>query len=492
MANKKNITTRAEDYSQWYLDVIEAAELAQNSAVRGSMVIRPNGYALWEGIQAFLDKRIKETGHRNAYFPLLIPKSFLSKEASHVKGFAKEAAVVTHYRLIESEDGNSVVVDPAAKLEEELIIRPTSETIIYSSFSDWVTSWRDLPLLINQWGNVLRWELRTRPFLRTAEFLWQEGHCAHATHEESVEEVVRMLDVYYETLTELLAIPAVKGRKSASERFAGAIDTYTLESLMPDGKALQSCTSHDLGQNFAQAFDVKFAAKDGTTEYVWQNSWGLSTRTIGALIMTHSDDKGLVLPPRIASTQVVIVPIFRDENKDAVLSYATDLYTQIKAQGIRVSLDDRDYETPGSKFNQYEKEGIPVRIEVGPRDMEAGQAVVAFRDNGEKQTISSEQIASMLPKTLEEIQQRMYEKAAKFLTENTHEINTFEEFKQQLEGSKGFLKAFWCEDEQCEEQIKAETKASTRCLPLDSKEEQGKCVHCGKDAKHRWIFAQSY
>ncbi len=504
MAEKKAITARAQDYSQWYLDVIEAADLAETSIVRGCMVIKPHGYALWENVRDFLDRRFKETGHVNAYFPLFIPKSLLSREADHIKGFAKECAVVTHHRLIESPDGKGLIVDPTAKLDEELIIRPTSETIMYETYHKWVKSWRDLPLLINQWNNVVRWELRTRPFLRTTEFLWQEGHTVHATEAEAEAETMQMLGIYQELAEEYLAIPVVPGRKSESEKFAGALRTFTIEGLMQDGKALQSGTSHNLGQNFAKAFEVKFADKDGTVQYAWQTSWGLSTRIIGALIMSHSDDKGLVLPPRIAPTQVAIVPIFKTETQTAVLEFVSSITQTLKSAGIRVKLDDRDYETPGAKFNEWEKKGVPVRLEVGPRDMEAQTAVVVIRYSGEKRTVAVADLASELPKLLEQIQAELLSKARQFLQDNTTTVDSYEEFKQVLETKKGFLKALWCGDAACEEQIKEDTKATSRCLPFDSKPEVGAdteieaqpqtgiCFHCGKPATQRWLFAQAY
>lgn len=490
MANKK-ITTREADYSQWYLDVIEAAQLAENSIVRGCMVIKPYGYAIWEGIQRFMDKRIKETGHENLYFPIFIPKSLFSREAEHVEGFAKESAVVTHHRLKLDESTKQIVVDPEAKLGEELIVRPTSETIMYDTFSNWIKSWRDLPLLTNQWANIVRWEMRTRPFLRTAEFLWQEGHTAHATHDEADDEAIKMLGVYRELAEDVLAVPVITGTKSESEKFAGALRTYCIEAMMQDGKALQAGTSHHLGQNFAKAFDVKFADKDEEIKYVWQTSWGLSTRIIGALIMSHSDDKGLVLPSKIAPIQVVIVPIFKEENKKEVLSYAEKVFTQLKESDIRVKLDDRDYETPGSKFNEWEKKGVPVRLEIGPKDIENNAVMSVNRVTGEKKSISSTTVQEEIKLMLEKIQKDLFDNAKKRLESNIYDVTTWEEFKDVVE-NKGFARVFWDEDPVTEAKIKEETKATSRCLPFDTKEEEGKCIYSGKPAKRRWIFAQAY
>ncbi len=502
MSEAKKLTTQEQDYSQWYLDVIEAAQLAETSIVRGCMVIRPYGYAIWEGVQGFLDKRFKQTGHENAYFPLFIPKSLLSREADHVKGFAKECAVVTHHRLIESPDGKGVVVDPDAKLGEELIVRPTSETIMYETYSKWVNSWRDLPVMINQWNNVVRWELRTRPFLRTAEFLWQEGHTVHETEDQAEAEVMQMLGIYQELCKNILAVPVIPGRKSENEKFAGALRTFTIEGLMQDGKALQCGTSHNLGQNFAKAFEVKFAARDGSTQYAWQTSWGLSTRIIGALIMSHSDDKGLVLPPAIAPTQVVIVPIFKEENQEAVMAYATSVSEKLQdlnieyagsvKQDLRVKLDSRDFESPGRKFNEWEKKGIPVRIEVGPRDMEAGNVVMVRRDTGEKQVVALKDLASTITTLLPEMQAGLLTKAQARVEANTHDVDNYEDFKKVLIEKKGFVRAFWCGDADSEAKIKAETKATSRCLPLDAKEESGTCIFTGKPASHRWLFAVAY
>lgn len=493
MAEQKKITARSENFPQWYLDVIAAADLAETSIVRGCMIIKPLGFAIWEGVKEYLDRRIKETGHVNAYFPIFIPKSLMSREADHIKGFAKECAVVTHHRLIEAADGLGVVVDPDAKLEEELIVRPTSETIMYESYKNWIQSWRDLPVLINQWNNVVRWEMRTRPFLRTTEFLWQEGHTAHATAEEAEAETLKMLEVYADLCEQILAVPVIRGLKSESEKFAGALRTYCIESLMQDGKALQSGTSHNLGQNFSQAFAIKYTAQDGSINHVWQTSWGLSTRIIGALIMTHSDDKGLVLPPKIAPDQVVVIPIFKDETKQEVLTYAYKVADQLKVNGLRVKLDERDYETPGSKFNEWEKKGTPVRIEVGPKDMANNAAVAVRRDTGNKQVIDLAELGPKVQEILTVMQQDLYNQAQKRMQDNTHEVETYEEFKDLLSTRRGFIRALWCERAECEAQIKAETKATTRCLPLNQgKEEAGKCMHCGQEANHKWLFAIAY
>lgn len=486
------ITSRTEDYSKWYLDAIEAADLAEHSIVRGCMVIKPNGYAIWENIQSALDKMIKETGHKNVYFPLFIPKSLLSKEAEHVKGFAKECAVVTHYRLKESPDGKGVIVDPEAKLEEELIVRPTSETIMYDTFSKWITSWRDLPILINQWANVVRWEMRTRFFLRTTEFLWQEGHTAHATHDEAVDEVLKMLNVYKKLNEDYLAIPVLTGYKSKSETFPGALRTHCIEALMQDGKALQAGTSHDLGDNFSKAQDIKYIDKEGNYQYVWQTSWGLSTRIMGALIMTHSDDKGLVLPPKIAPIKVVIVPIWKTEDeKEKVLNKSYDMKATLNKNEISVEVDERDYKSPGFKFNDWEKKGVPIRMEIGPKDIQEGQVVMVRRDTSEKIVVPTEKVVEKVQFLIKDIQENLYKKALEFREKNTHEAKTYEDFKKHAEEG-GFIKAFWCEDENCELKIKEETKTTIRCLPYESKEEKGKCICCGKDAKHKWLFAQGY
>jgi prolyl-tRNA synthetase len=489
---KKGITPREESYSKWYLDIVEQAELAENSPVRGCMVIKPYGYAIWEKIREELNKRISDSGAENAYFPLFIPKSFLSREASHVKGFAKECAIVTHHRLRETEDGEGVEVDPDSKLEEELIIRPTSETIMYDTFSRWITSWRDLPLKINQWANVVRWEKRTRPFLRTAEFLWQEGHTVHITHEEAKKEVLDRLNMYVEFAREFLAMETYYGKKSESEKFAGAVDTYGVEAMMQDGKALQFGTSHDLGQNFAKVFNIQFTDKNGELQHPWQTSWGVSTRMIGALVMTHSDDKGLVLPPTVAPIKVVLVPIFKDSNKDKVLTYAKDVYKQLEGQIEDLKLDDRDFVSPGFKFNEWEKKGVPVRIEIGEREIENGGVVVVRRDTLEKKEIKFGNLKEEIIKILEEIQKNLYEKSKQILVSKTYRVDDYEEFKKVFSEEKGFARAGWCGDEKCEENIKHDTKATTRCLTKDGEGVKGKCIYCGKDSKNEWIFAKAY
>lgn len=483
--SKKGITPREQNYSQWYLDIIEQAELAENSSVRGSMVIKPYGYAIWEKIQHNLDRMIKESGAKNAYFPLFIPKSFLSKEASHVKGFAKECAIVTHHRLRETADGNGVEVDPDSKLEEELIVRPTSETIMYDTFSRWITSWRDLPLKINQWANIVRWEKRTRPFLRTAEFLWQEGHTVHKTHEESEREVLDRLEMYVEFARRYLAMETYYGRKSESEKFAGAVNTYGVEAMMQDGKALQFGTSHDLGQNFAKVFNIQFADQDGEMKYPWQTSWGVSTRMMGALVMTHSDDKGLVLPPSIAPTKVVLIPILKDENKDKVLRYAKDVASEVG----EVEIDDRDYLSPGAKFNEWEKKGVPLRIEVGERDIENGGVVLVRRDTSEKEIVKFGDLKKRVEVVLDEIQKSLYDRSKELLISKTYNIEEYEEFKSVFSGESAFVRASWCGNPKCEEGIKYDTKATTRCL---GDEESGKCVYCAKESKEKWIFAKAY
>ena len=489
----KHLTTRAEDYSKWYNELVVKADLAQNSGVRGSMVIKPYGFAIWERIQADLDRRFKETGHMNAYFPLFIPKSYFSKEASHVDGFAKECAVVTHYRLKNDPDGNGVVVDPNAKLEEELIVRPTSETIIWDTYRDWIQSYRDLPILVNQWANVVRWEMRTRLFLRTAEFLWQEGHTAHATKEEAIQEAETMLDVYASFVEEIMAIPVLRGIKTEGERFAGALETYCIEALMQDGKALQAGTSHFLGQNFAKAFDVKFQTKEGIQEHVWATSWGVSTRLMGALIMTHSDDNGLVLPPKLAPYQVVIVPIYKgQEQLDAISEVANDLVQQLRAQGITVKYDDRDTQKPGWKFNQYELQGVPLRIAIGPKDLEKGSVELARRDTLTKQFVSQTDVATVVPALLDEIQNSLFEKALKFREERTHVANSWEEFEALIKESGGFIYAHWDGTTETEDKIKDLTKATIRCIPLNNEEEEGTCVLTGKPSKQRVVFAKAY
>jgi prolyl-tRNA synthetase len=489
----KNFTKREDDYSQWYNELVVKADLADHSAVRGCMVIKPYGYAIWEKIQAQLDKMFKETGHVNAYFPLFIPKSYLSKEAAHVEGFAKECAVVTHYRLKNAEDGSGVVVDPEAKLEEELIIRPTSETIIWNTYRSWIESYRDLPILVNQWANVVRWEMRTRLFLRTAEFLWQEGHTAHATKKEAIDESEKMLGVYADFAEKWMAMPVLKGIKTESERFAGALETYCIEALMQDGKALQAGTSHFLGQNFAKAFDVKFATKEGKQEHVWATSWGVSTRLMGGLIMTHSDDDGLVLPPNLAPIQVVIVPIYKGEEQLSEISVqALKIKTELEAKGISVKFDDRDTYKPGFKFAEYEFKGVPLRIAIGPRDMENGTVEVARRDTKEKEILQQNDIATKIEHLLESIQTNLYQKALDFREEMTHKADSWDEFKDILNKKTGFILAHWDGTSETEEKIKQETKATIRCIPLNNKLEEGKCVFSGKPSSQRVIFAKAY
>ncbi|MEX1135686.1 MAG: proline--tRNA ligase [Balneolales bacterium] len=487
----KNIISKDKDYAQWYLDVIKEAKLAEHSPVRGCMVIRPNGYALWENMQAVLDGMFKETGHQNAYFPLFIPKSFLSKEAQHVKGFAKECAIVTHSRLIDSDDG--VIVDPSSKLEEELVVRPTSETIIWDTYKNWIQSYRDLPILINQWANVVRWEMRTRLFLRTMEFLWQEGHTAHATAGEALEETEKMIEVYRTFAEDYMAMPVTIGKKSEEERFPGAIDTLCIEALMQDGKSLQAGTSHFLGQNFAKAFDVTFQDKDGEVKHVWASSWGVSTRLIGGMIMTHADDDGLILPPKLAPTQVVIVPIWKnDEQLKAVLDYAGALEKELKEKGIRVKLDDRDFYKPGWKFAQYEVEGVPLRIAVGPRDVENNKLEIARRDTKTKSLVDNENVAQVIKDTLDEIQTTMFEKARKRTEDNTRTVNTYDDFKKIINKESGFIYAHWDGTTETELKIKDETKATIRCIPLDENPEPGTCMVTGKPSERRVLFARAY
>nr|WP_321355949.1 proline--tRNA ligase [uncultured Draconibacterium sp.] len=489
----KELTSRSENYSQWYQDLVIKADLAENSAVRGCMVIKPYGYAIWENMQAELDRMFKETGHVNAYFPLFIPKSFFSKEADHVEGFAKECAVVTHYRLKNDEENGGVVVDPDAKLEEELIVRPTSETIIWNTYKNWIQSYRDLPILCNQWANVVRWEMRTRLFLRTAEFLWQEGHTAHATKAEAIEETEKIINVYANFAENFMAVPVIKGLKSANERFAGALETYSIEALMQDGKALQSGTSHFLGQNFAKAFDVTFATKEGKEDYVWATSWGVSTRLMGALIMAHSDDNGLVLPPRLAPFQVVIVPIYRKEEQLAAITEKVDeIIAKLKAKGISVKFDDRDTRKPGWKFAEYELKGVPVRLAMGPRDLENGTVEVARRDNLTKEVTSLDNIDEYVEKLLEDIQQNIFQKAYDFRAENTRKVDTWDEFKEVLNTKGGFISAHWDGTPETEEAIKNETKATIRCMPLEYEEEEGVCIYSGKPSKRRVLFALAY
>ncbi|WKN32375.1 proline--tRNA ligase [Porifericola rhodea] len=490
----KGLPKRSEDYSAWYNELVKRAELAETSEVRGCMVIKPYGYAIWEKMQAQLDKMFKATGHTNAYFPLFIPKSYLSKEADHVEGFAKECAVVTHHRLKNAEDGSGVVVDPEAKLEEELIVRPTSETVIWNSYKNWIQSYRDLPLLINQWANVVRWELRTRLFLRTAEFLWQEGHTAHATREEAVEETVRMMNVYAEFAEKHMALPVLRGVKTESERFAGALDTYCIEALMQDGKALQAGTSHFLGQNFAKAFDVKFATKEGGLEHVWGTSWGVSTRLMGALIMAHSDDNGLVLPPKLAPIQVVIVPIFRkSEELEAISQKVAGIKEQLEELGVSVKFDDRDTHKPGWKFAEYELKGVPLRLAMGPRDLENGTVEIARRDTLEKQTYQfDEALPQTIKKLLDTIQEEVYNKALQFREEKTYRVDSYEEMKEVLEEKGGFISAHWDGTAETEAKIKEETKATIRCIPLNNEQEEGKCIYSGKPSSQRVIFAKAY
>ncbi|MDE7419325.1 MAG: proline--tRNA ligase [Muribaculaceae bacterium] len=487
----KNFTKRSDNYSQWYNELVVKADLAEQSAVRGCMVIKPYGYAIWEKMQRTLDDMFKATGHQNAYFPLLIPKSFLCREAEHVEGFAKECAVVTHYRLKNDPDGNGVVVDPEAKLEEELIIRPTSETIIWNTYKNWIHSYRDLPLLINQWANVMRWEMRTRMFLRTAEFLWQEGHTAHATREEAEAEARKMLDVYADFAENYMAVPVIKGVKSPNERFAGAVDTFTIEAMMQDGKALQSGTSHFLGQNFAKAFDVTYINKENKPEYVWATSWGVSTRLMGALIMTHSDDNGLVLPPHLAPIQVVIVPIYKDAEGLAKISERVDsIVKNLRAKGISVKYDDADNKRPGFKFADYEVKGVPVRLAIGARDLENGTVEVMRRDTLEKETLPLEGIEDTVADLLEDIQKNLLEKARKYRSEMTTTADTYEEFKEKIENG-GFILAHWDGTPETEELIKEETKATIRCIPFEGDTTPGVCMVTGKPSARRGIFCSS-
>ena len=492
MASFQKLTPRATDYSKWYNELVVKADLAEQSAVRGCMVVKPYGYAIWETIQAELDRRFKENGVKNAYFPLLIPKSFLSREAEHVEGFAKECAVVTHHRLMNDPEGKGVVVDPKARLEEELIIRPTSETIIWSTYKNWISSYRDLPILCNQWCNVMRWEMRTRLFLRTAEFLWQEGHTAHATKEEAENYAATMLDVYADFAEKVMAIPVVKGVKSPNERFAGALNTYSIEAMMQDGKALQAGTSHFLGQNFAKSFDVQFLTNENKYEYVWATSWGVSTRLMGALIMTHSDDNGLVLPPNLAPTQVVIVPIFKKQDQlDALMEKLNPLADELKKLGIRVQVDASDNATPGFKFAEYELKGVPLRLAMGGRDLENGTIELARRDTMTKETVSFDGIVETIQSLLKEIQDNIYQKALNFRIENTREVNTWEEFKEEIK-KPGFLLCHWDGTAETEEKIKAETKATIRCIPLEGDKTPGNCIYTGKPSSQRVIFAIAY
>ncbi|MNU83762.1 Proline--tRNA ligase [compost metagenome] len=485
--------TRAEDYSKWYNDLISRADLAEHSDVKGMMVIKPYGYAIWENMRDILDAKFKETGHQNAYFPLLIPKSYLSKEASHVDGFAKECAVVTHYRLKNDPNGGGVIVDPDAKLEEELIVRPTSETIIWNSYKKWIQSYRDLPILINQWANVVRWEMKTRLFLRTSEFLWQEGHTAHATKEEAIKETEQMLDVYAEFAEKYMAMPVIKGHKSESERFAGADDTYCIEAMMQDGKALQAGTSHFLGQNFAKAFEVKFSDAQGKLEYVWATSWGVSTRLMGALIMTHSDDEGLVVPPLLAPIQVVIVPIYKTEEEfQAINEAVAKISSELKGLNIKVKYDSDDQKRPGWKFAEYEAKGVPVRIAIGPRDLANGVVEIARRDTKEKYAMNIDNIGNSIVELLSDIQANLLSRAQQFRVDNMHEVDTYEEFKTQLEKVGGFYLAHWDGTKETEAKIKEETKATIRCIPIDIASEPGVCMVTGAPSKGRVVFAKAY
>ena len=489
---KKAITPRNEDYSQWYLDIIEHANLAENSVVRGCMVIKPYGFSLWENIQSALDKMFKDTGHTNAYFPIFIPKSFFSREAEHVEGFASECAIVTHYRLKKDPNSRGLIVDEDAKLEEELVVRPTSETIIWSTYKNWIQSYRDLPLLINQWANVVRWEMRTRLFLRTTEFLWQEGHTAHATRQEAIEEAERMLNIYAKFAEDYMAIPVIKGIKTANERFAGAEDTYCIEAMMQDGKALQAGTSHFLGQNFAKAFDVKFLNRNNELEYVWATSWGVSTRLIGAIIMTHSDDKGLVLPPRLAPTQVILIPIFKtEEEKSLVLEKLNNIKNQLLNNNIRVKLDDSDDNSPGWKFAEWEMRGVPLRLALGPKDLANNTIEFARRDTGEKQIFSQENIVENVKNYLENIQQNLYNKALAFRETRTYYADNWDEFVEKIENGN-FVWAHWDGTTETELKIKELTKATIRLIPLDVKSENGTCILTGNPSKHRVLFARAY
>lgn len=491
MADK--ITTRQTDYSQWYLDIVKVADLAEHSDVKGCMIIKPYGYAIWEKMKDVLDRKFKETGHSNAYFPLFIPKSYLSKEASHVEGFAKECAVVTHYRLKVDENGGGIIVDPEAKLTEELIVRPTSETIIWSSYKKWIQSYRDLPILINQWANVVRWEMRTRLFLRTAEFLWQEGHTAHATRQEAIEETEKMLDVYASFAEEYMAMPVVKGIKSENERFAGADETYCIEALMQDGKALQAGTSHFLGQNFAKAFDVKFADKEGKQDYVWATSWGVSTRLMGALIMTHSDDFGLVLPPKLAPIHVAVVPIYNGEEQLQKIKAAIDpIISELRASGLTVKFDDDDQKRPGWKFAEYEAKGVPVRLAVGMRDLENNQVELARRDTREKQTVSLDGLTQQILTLLDTIQTSLFNNALEFRNRSIKKVDDYEEFKKLIETKGGFFSVHWDGTKETEEKIKTDTKATIRCIPLDAAAEEGKCMVTGKPSARRVLVAKAY
>jgi prolyl-tRNA synthetase len=489
----KAIPPRKDDYSLWYNELVKKADLAEHSDVRGCMVIKPYGYSIWEKMQQALDKMFKDTGHVNAYFPLFIPKSFLAREAAHVEGFAKECAIVTHYRLKNDPDGSGVIVDPEARLEEELIVRPTSETVIWNSYKKWIQSYRDLPILINQWANIVRWEMRTRLFLRTAEFLWQEGHTAHATAEEAVRETLLILDLYADFAEHFMALPVIKGRKSEGEKFPGAVDTYCIEALMQDGKALQAGTSHFLGQNFARAFDVQFATREGKLEYVWGTSWGVSTRLMGALIMAHSDDDGLILPPRLAPIQVVIVPVFKNEEElNALRTRLDPIIEDYRRQQITVKLDDRDTHKPGYKFAEWELKGVPVRLTIGPRDLAQGTVEVSRRDTREKQVMPLEQVVVNTLVLLNDIQKNIYRKALEFRKQLTTPVQSYDEFKQVIEEKGGFIAAHWDGTRETEEIIKEETRATIRCIPLDAPEEEGRCVYSGRPSRRRVLFARAY
>ena len=489
----KELVTRQENYSQWYNDLVIKADLAENSAVRGCMVIKPYGFAIWEKMQSVLDQMFKKTGHSNAYFPLLIPKSFFSREASHVEGFAKECAIVTHYRLKNDPESGEIIVDEDAKLEEELIIRPTSETIIWNTYKNWIQSYRDLPILINQWANVVRWEMRTRLFLRTAEFLWQEGHTAHATRQEAIDETLMILNLYADFVENWMGLPVIQGRKTEEERFAGAIDTYAIEALMQDGKALQSGTSHFLGQNFAKAFDVQYTSKEGKLEYVWATSWGVSTRMMGVLVMGHSDDNGLILPPKLAPIQVVIVPIYKGNLElDKIARVAEKIKEELEAHDISVKFDDRDTHKPGWKFSEYELKGIPVRLSIGPRDIENGTIEIARRDTLEKSIQPQDKVVEIVRQLMTDIQENIYNKALKYRDQNSHTVDTYEEFREIMDGDGGFVYAHWDGTTETELKIKEETKVTIRCIPLDSPEEKGKCIYSGKPSKQRVLFAKAY
>ena len=489
----KGLPQRSNDFSAWYNELVKKADLAENSAVRGCMVIKPYGFSIWENMQSTLDKMFKESGHKNAYFPLFIPKSYLSKEADHVEGFAQECAVVTHYRLKTDDESGGVVVDQKAKLEEELIIRPTSETVIWNTYKNWIQSYRDLPLLVNQWANVVRWEMRTRLFLRTSEFLWQEGHTAHETKKEAEEETIKILDIYTKFLEETMAIPVLRGIKSENEKFAGAVETYCVEALMQDGKALQAGTSHFLGQNFAKAFDVKFATKEGKNEFVWGTSWGVSTRLIGALIMSHSDDRGLVLPPNLAPNQVIIIPIYNSkEDYKKCLEKAEEINNHLIANNIRSEIDSRENHKPGWKFSEYEMKGVPIRIVIGPKDIENNTVEIARRDELKKEIIKENNIDKVVENMLIDIQNNLFEKAKNFREKNTKTANSYEEFKKIIKNDNGFVYAHWDGSKETEEKIKNDTKATIRCIPIDKKGDRGKCIVTGKDSERMVVFGKAY